>query len=62
MYMLKSVGGSMLPCGTQFVNWRCVDVLFLNVLCLNALKSSVTMFTPDTHQAKTHPKILIEDS
>ena len=25
-------------------------------------KSPVTLFTPDTHQAKTHPKILIEDS
>ena len=27
-----------------------------------APKSSVTLFTPDTHQAKTHPRILIEDS
>ena len=25
-------------------------------------KSSVTLFTPDTHQAKTQPKIFIEDS
>ena len=32
MYMLKSVGDSMLFCGTSFLNWRCVDVLFLNVV------------------------------
>ena len=32
MHMLKSVGDSMLPCGTPFLNWRCVDVLFLNVV------------------------------
>ena len=25
-------------------------------------KSSVTLITPDTHQAKTHPSILVEDS
>ena len=31
-------------------------------LLISAAKSSVTLFTPDTHQAKTHPKILIEDS
>ena len=31
MYMLKSVGDST-PCGTLFLNWRCVDVLFLNVV------------------------------
>ena len=30
-YMLKSVGDSMPPCGTPFLNW-CVDVLFLNVV------------------------------
>ena len=29
MYMLKSVDDSMPPCGTS---WRCVDVLFLNVV------------------------------
>ena len=33
-----------------------------NSLLISAPKSSVTLFTPDTHQAKTHPKILIEDS
>ena len=33
-----------------------------NSLLICAPKLSVTMFTPDTHQAKTHPKILIEDS
>ena len=33
-----------------------------NFLLIFATKSSVTLFTPDTHQAKTHPKILIEDS
>ena len=33
-----------------------------NSLLISAQKSSVTLFTPDTHQAKAHPKILIEDS
>ena len=33
-----------------------------NSLLISALKSSVTLFTPDTHEAKTHLKILIEDS
>ena len=33
-----------------------------NSLLISALKSSVALFTPDTHQAKTHPRILIEDS
>ena len=33
-----------------------------NSLLISAPKSSVTLFTPDTHQAKTHPIILIEDS
>ena len=28
----KSVGGRMPPCGTPFLNWRCFDVLFLNVV------------------------------
>ena len=32
VYMLKSVCDRTLPCGTQFFNWRCVDVLFLNVV------------------------------
>ena len=32
MYMLKSVGGRTPPCGTPFLNWRCVDDLFLNVV------------------------------
>ena len=32
MYMLKSVGDRTSPCGTPFLNWRCVDVLFLNVV------------------------------
>ena len=31
-------------------------------LLISAPKSSVTLLTPDTHQAKTHPNILIEDS
>ena len=30
-----------------------------NSLLISAPKLSVTLFTPDTHQAKTHPKILI---
>ena len=33
-----------------------------NTLLIYAPKSSVTLFTPDTHQAKTHPRILLEDS
>ena len=33
-----------------------------NSLLMPAPKSSVTLFTPDTHRAKTHPKILIVDS
>ena len=34
-----------------------------NSLLISAPKSSVTLFTPDTHQTKTHPRILIiEDS
>ena len=32
MFMLKSVGDSTPPCGTPFLNWRCVYVLFLNVV------------------------------
>ena len=28
VYMLKSVSDSTPPCGTPFLNWRCVDVLF----------------------------------
>ena len=31
-------------------------------LVISAPKSSVTLFRPNTHQAKTHPRILIEDS
>ena len=33
-----------------------------NSLLISAPKSTVTMFNPDPHQAKTHPRILIEDS
>ena len=32
VYMLKSVGDSTPPFGAPFLNWRCVDVLFLNVV------------------------------
>ena len=32
MYMLKSVGDRRPPCGTPFLNLRCVNVLFLNVV------------------------------
>ena len=32
VYMLKSVGDSTPPCGTPFLNWHCVDVLYLNVV------------------------------
>ena len=31
VYILKSVGDRTPPCGTPFLNWRCGDVLFLNV-------------------------------
>ena len=31
-------------------------------LLIAAPKSSVPLFTPDTHQAKTHPRVLIKDS
>ena len=30
--MLKSVGDRTPPCGTPFLNWHCVGVLFLNVV------------------------------
>ena len=33
-----------------------------NSLLISAPKSSVTLFILDQHQAKTHPRILIEDS
>ena len=33
-----------------------------NSLLIYAPKSTVTLFSPDPHQAKTHPRILIEDS
>ena len=33
-----------------------------NSLLISAPKSSVTLLTPDTHQAKTHPDIFIGDS
>ena len=33
-----------------------------NSLLISAPKSSVTLFSPDPHQAKTHPIIIIEDS
>ena len=32
-----------------------------NSLLISALKATVTLFNPDPHQAKTHPRILIED-
>ena len=32
VYMFKCVGDRTPPCGTPFLNWRCVDVLFLNVV------------------------------
>ena len=33
-----------------------------NSLLISAPKSTITLFSPDPHQAKTHPRILIEDS
>ena len=32
VYMLKRVGDITPSCGTPFLNWHCVDVLFLNVV------------------------------
>ena len=32
MYTLKSVGDRTPPCEIPFLNWRCVDVLFMNVV------------------------------
>ena len=32
VYMLKSVGDRTPSCGAPFLYWRCVDVLFLNVV------------------------------
>ena len=32
MYMLKSVCDRTPTCGTPFLNWRCVYILFLNVV------------------------------
>ena len=32
VYALNNVGNRMTPCGTPVLNWRCVDVLFLNVV------------------------------
>ena len=32
VYILNSVGDSTQPCGASVLNWRCVDVLFLNVV------------------------------
>ena len=32
VYMLNSVGDRTQPCGTPVLNWRCVDLLFLNVV------------------------------
>ena len=33
-----------------------------NSLLISSPKSTVTLFSPDPHQAKTHPRILIENS
>ena len=30
--IFNNVGDGMPPCGTPVLNWRCVDVLVLNVL------------------------------
>ena len=32
LYMLNNVGDRTLPCGIPVLNWRCVDVLLLNVV------------------------------
>ena len=32
MYMLNNVGDRTPPCRIPVLNWRCVDVLFLNVM------------------------------
>ena len=32
MYIFKSLGDIIPPCGTPFLNWRCVYVLLINVV------------------------------
>ena len=44
VYMLKSVFDSTPPCGTPFLNWRCVDVLFLNVVYALRLLMKFSMY------------------
>ena len=44
MCMLNSVGDSIPPCGTPFLNWRCVDVLFLNVVYALRHFMSIAMY------------------
>ena len=43
MYILKSGGDRTTPCGTRFMNWRCVDVLFLNVVYVLQCSLCVSM-------------------
>ena len=38
------------------------EITAYNFLLISAPKSSVTLLTPDTHQAKIHPRIFIENS
>ena len=39
-----------------------IAYLKYNSLLISAPKSTFTLFSPDPHQTKTHPRILIEDS
>ena len=57
--------GNKIPALEDSLNSYIEDItayLMDNSLLISAPKSLVTLFTPDTHQTKTHPKILIEDS
>ena len=39
-----------------------IESCVADVLRMRAPKSSFTLFSPDTHQSKTLPRIIIEDS
>ena len=41
MYILKSVGDSTPPCGTPYLNWRCVDVDVLLIFCCDVFDNVV---------------------
>ena len=57
--------GPKIPQLESMLNCYMIDVgIYLkeNSLLIFAPKSTVTLFTPDTHQFQTHPKITLEDT